>query len=73
MSDLARLRWKCRRGLLELDIVLQRFLSSQYAALSPAEQASFEALLASADQDLYELLFRQSGHVDPLLRKLQAC
>ena len=73
MSDPARLRWKCRRGLLELDIVLQQFLSSQYATLSPAEQASFEALLGSADQDLYELLFRQSGHVDPLLRKLQAC
>ena len=49
-----RLQWACRRGMLELDIVLERYLHRQYADASAAEQAQFQALLLSTDQDLFD-------------------
>lgn len=47
-----RLRWQCRRGLLELDILLGRFLDDRYAKLGACEQASFGSLLEQSDQAL---------------------
>ena len=47
-----RLKWRCRRGLLELDVLLKDFLDQRYAGLSPAEQAAFEKLLATPDETL---------------------
>ena len=47
-----RLRWRARRGLLELDVVLKEFLEKQFSSLSPAEQAAFERLLATPDETL---------------------
>ena len=34
MSEIDRIRWSCRRGLLELDLVLQRFLNDHYLSLT---------------------------------------
>lgn len=48
-----RLRWRCRRGLLELDVVLKNFLDQGYASLTPAEQESFDKLLAVPDNILW--------------------
>lgn len=47
-----RLRWQCRRGMLELDILLTRFLDERYAALSAPEQAGFRYLLEQPDHNL---------------------
>ena len=47
-----RLRWQCRRGLLELDILLLRFLDEGYTRLGACEQASFGSLLEQPDQTL---------------------
>ena len=57
MSDgqneaLRRLRWQCRRGLLELDLLFVRFLEQHYGALSVAEQGAFQRLLEQPDQTL---------------------
>lgn len=49
---LRRLRWRCRRGLLELDLWLQRFADAGLGRLSDEECAAFEALLQEADADL---------------------
>jgi antitoxin CptB len=49
---MARLRWRSRRGLLELDMVLKDFLDHRYADLTPAEQEAFEQLLATPDETL---------------------
>ncbi|TCV90213.1 FAD assembly factor SdhE [Sulfurirhabdus autotrophica] len=54
--ELNRLRWRCRRGLLELDIVLERFIEHHYSSLSELEKASFIELLTEADNDLWELI-----------------
>ena len=44
-----RLRWRCRRGMLELDTILQAFLDEQYGGLSPQEQRAFQRLLTLPD------------------------
>lgn len=49
---LRRLRWRCRRGLLELDCWLARFADAGLNELSAEESAAFEALLEEADADL---------------------
>ena len=56
MSDFDRLRWHCRRGLLELDIVLTRFLEKGYADLDAREREVFVDLLAHADNELWDLM-----------------
>lgn len=52
----ARLRWACRRGMLELDILLGQYLEEVYATLSPDEQALFVELLGCNDQELFNWL-----------------
>ena len=52
MKELERVRWRCRRGLLELDLWLARFADAGLAGLSDEECGDFEALLEEADADL---------------------
>ena len=47
-----RLRWQCRRGLLELDLLFVRFLDQHYSALNVEEQGAFQRLLEQPDQSL---------------------
>ena len=56
MSPTAKLRWRCRRGKRELDLLLERYLNSRYQHADPAERAGFEALLERSDPDLEDLL-----------------
>ncbi|MDD5365463.1 MAG: succinate dehydrogenase assembly factor 2 [Gallionellaceae bacterium] len=57
MSDaLNRLRWRCQRGMLELDHILRGFLDTAYPDAAPATQRAFEALLAMADADMLDLI-----------------
>jgi antitoxin CptB len=49
---LRRLRWQCRRGLLELDLLFVRFLEQHYRALNTEEQSAFQRLLEQPDQTL---------------------
>lgn len=59
-----RLRWQCRRGMLELDLLLLGFLDKGYEDLSPAGCNAFEALLGSPDQLLYEYLLGGTVPID---------
>ena len=47
-----RLRWQCRRGLLELDLLFARFLEDRYPDLEPAAQCAFHELLKQPDQQI---------------------
>lgn len=47
-----RLRWQCRRGLLELDLLLVHFLERRYSTLNTEEQRAFQCLLEQPDQML---------------------
>jgi len=51
-----RLRWLCRRGMLELDTWFTRFLEAGYPGLSPERQTCFVALLAQDDLALFDWL-----------------
>ena len=53
---LKRVRWRCRRGLLELDIVLGRFIEQGYLSLDEAQQAAFDALLDMPDNELWDMI-----------------
>ncbi len=49
----AKLKWACRRGMLELDLILNPFLNNAYATLTLEQQLAFERLLRCEDQDLF--------------------
>lgn len=53
---LERVRWRCRRGLLELDIVLGRFVEQSYAQLDEAGRVTFDALLDMPDSELWDMI-----------------
>lgn len=55
-EELNRLRWQCRRGLLELDLVLERFIERHGEHLRDEHLASFKTLLDYADTDLLDLI-----------------
>jgi len=62
----ARLRWACRRGMLELDRILISFLDNDYVTLPEAEQKKFVTLLELPDPTLFQALFGEV-ELDPLL------
>ena len=70
MSELSRLRWLCRRGMRELDVVLGGYLEQNYATASGEEQALFRSLLELPDPDLYGMLLGRSRIDDPGLERL---
>ncbi len=51
-----RIRWHCRRGLLELDLILGRFLAQHLSGMGEAQLGAFEALLGHTDNDLWDLV-----------------
>lgn len=55
-SHINKLKWRCHRGMLELDLILQSFLEKEYMNLSPSLQADFEKLLEIEDTELYAWL-----------------
>jgi antitoxin CptB len=62
VSELNRIRWHCRRGLLELDLVLARFQEQVLPALSADELEGFKRLLQCSDNDLWDLI---AGRLEP--------
>lgn len=52
MNDLAKLRWRCRRGSKELDLLLINYLENHYPLASEAEKTHFAALLDLEDTEL---------------------
>jgi antitoxin CptB len=65
-----RLRWHCRRGLLENDVVLERFLDAYGAQLEGERLAAFRTLLEYSDNELWSLASGRSECRDPALREV---
>ena len=70
MSEEARLRWLCRRGMKELDVVMSRYLEHYYVTATPAEQDQFKKLLELPDPELWTLLLGRSQAPDPELETM---
>jgi antitoxin CptB len=64
-SDMSRLRWRCRRGMRELDVLLQRYLEQRYACAPKEEQQAFEALLELPDPELFAYVVKRDQPSDP--------
>lgn len=65
----AKLRWACRRGMLELDVLLAPFVEEGYDALNEQQRVDFERLLACDDPDLFAWFM---GHGKSTDRAIQA-
>jgi antitoxin CptB len=76
-AEMNRLRWSCRRGLLENDLVLQRFLQAYGPGLEGERLRAFKALLECGDDELWGLVSGRSECRDPALgevvRLLRSC
>jgi antitoxin CptB len=68
IQDLGRLRWRCRRGMKELDVLLTRYVEEHYAGASPAAQRAFLELLEAPDPVIYGYCMGQSHPPTPILR-----
>ncbi len=55
-AEQRRFAWRCRRGLLELDIVLQDFVNKQFNSLNMSELQAFDDLLALPDNEFWDLI-----------------
>lgn len=69
-EEIRRLRWHCRRGMLELDHLLLGFLDHGYTDLDPEARLSFKRLLDCQDQDLSDWLMSRRAPVDPELKAM---
>ncbi|MCY7320204.1 MAG: succinate dehydrogenase assembly factor 2 [Ramlibacter sp.] len=56
---LSRLRWRCRRGLLENDLLIERFFARHAAALTVRQAGALSELMELPDNDLMDLLLRR--------------
>jgi len=68
--SLARLRWRCRRGMLENDIVLTRFLDAAGSGIDAQDEAALDRLLDLNDNELWDLLSGRKDSEEELLQNL---
>ncbi|HYT84984.1 MAG TPA: succinate dehydrogenase assembly factor 2 [Burkholderiales bacterium] len=75
--EMNRLRWRCRRGRLENELVLERFLHSHGAQLEGEQLRAFENLLDYSDDELWSLMsgLRECGDsaLSDVVRLLRQC
>ncbi len=69
-SPIGRLRWHCRRGMRELDVVLERWLVERYPSAREDERQAFARLLQSQDPQLVAWLFGRERPDDPAMAAL---
>ena len=60
-ANRGQLRWRCRRGMKELDVLLLRFLEEDYTAAGVPLQAAFEAVLELPDPEILGYLFGRAS------------
>ena len=65
-----RIRWHARRGLLENDLFLTRFLDLELAAMNTMDMALLEELLRWSDNDLLDVLMDRKPCGDPRFQPL---
>jgi antitoxin CptB len=71
--DAGRLRWRCRRGMKELDILLTRYMEERFDGASLEEQAAFGRLLEAQDPVIYAYCLGQQRppeHLSALIERI---
>jgi antitoxin CptB len=69
-QELGRLRWRCRRGMRELDELLRRYVDERYAASSSAHQEAFRELLDAPDPLIHAYCLGLQAPPTPVLAAL---
>ena len=69
-SELKQIRWHCRRGMLELDMLLHAFMDDCFESLSDEQQDDFIRLLEVEDQRIWSWVLAQSEADDPRLQTM---
>ena len=59
-TELNRMRWAARRGMLELDLVLGPFVEERYSSLSTRDRKLFQQLMLCEDQDLFSWFMQRT-------------
>ncbi len=67
---LARLRWRCRRGLLENDLILARFMAARGETLTEERLSMLDRLLDLPDNELWDLIAGRTEPADASVRPL---
>ena len=70
LQELGRLRWRCRRGMRELDELLRRYVDERYAASSSAHQEAFRELLDAPDPLIHAYCLGLQAPPTPVLAAL---
>jgi antitoxin CptB len=74
-AEAGRLRWRCRRGMKELDILLTRYIDERFSTASPQEQEAFEGLLEIQDPVIFAYCLGQERppeHLAVLIERITA-
>lgn len=61
MAELDRIKWQCRRGMLELDLILEKFSRRHLGNLDPDQLERFKELLAYPDNDLLDMVMERAA------------
>jgi antitoxin CptB len=69
-SEIGKLRWRCRRGMKELDLLLTRYVDERYRDATPDEQQAFRQLLDANDPLLYAYFLGRESPSDPVISSL---
>lgn len=67
---MSKLRWQCRRGMRELDVLLEGYLDAHYDAAPDEEKRAFESLLRLSDPELVSYLLHGERAEDPAMERL---
>jgi len=65
MGEKERVRWRCRRGMLELDLILSRFLEARFDAMTEVQREAFQSLLEYPDNDIWDWFNARTQCNDP--------
>lgn len=69
-NEFKRLRWRCRRGMRELDVLLTRWLEREWAAASESQRGVFLRLLDCEDDKLWRMFLGNEAAPDEALEAL---
>jgi antitoxin CptB len=69
-NDQGRLRWRCRRGMKELDLLLRGYVDAEYPHALPEQQEAFRRLLECPDPLIYDYLLGRTSPPDQVLAAL---
>ena len=62
--ELSKLRWRCRRGLLENDLLIEKFFNCHQSTLTVSQAKGLNDLMDLSDNDLLDLLLKRKEPVD---------